>query len=117
MLPHTNFTAFISMQDCQLSARPSHSENSEGRDLKAQEGVHFDLFQRAPWGVKNRHHVGSSLVSATESALIAGAAKTTTGNMAIHATSPDNSQCLKNPTRVGDGKLAMPAAIKLVSPA
>ena len=34
---------------------------------------------------------------------IAGAAKTTTGNIAIHATSPDNSQCLKNPTRVGDG--------------
>jgi len=56
-------------------------------------------------------------VSAIESALIAGAAKTTTGNIAIHATSPDNSQCLKNPTRVGDGKLAMPAAIKLVSPA
>jgi hypothetical protein len=64
-----------------------------------------------------RHHGGSSLVSGTESALIAGAAKTTTGNIAIHATSPDNSQCLKNPTTVGDGKLAMPAAIKLVSPA
>jgi hypothetical protein len=56
-------------------------------------------------------------VSATERALIAGAAKTTTGNIAIHATSPDNSQCLRNTGRVGDGKLAMPAAIKLVRPA
>ena len=61
--------------------------------------------------------LGYSLVSATESALIAGAAKTTTGNIAIHATSPDNSQCLKNPRRVGDGKLAIPVAIKLVRPA
>ena len=65
----------------------------------------------------SRHHVGSSLVSATESALIAGAANTTTGNMAIHATSPDHSQCFKKPAREAEGKLAMPAAIKLVSAA
>jgi hypothetical protein len=63
------------------------------------------------------HDVDYSLVRTTESALIAGAAKTTTGTIAIHATSPDKSQCLINPTRVGDGKLAMPAAIKLVSAA
>jgi hypothetical protein len=56
-------------------------------------------------------------VSATEIALIAGAANTTTGNIAVHATSQDNSQWLKNTIRVGDGKLAIPAAIKLVSPA
>ena len=34
----------------------------------------------------------SSLVSATEIALIAGAANTTTGNIAIHATNQDESQ-------------------------
>jgi len=59
----------------------------------------------------------SSLVSATEIALIAGAANTTTGNIAIHATSQDDNQWLKNCTGLGDGKLAIPAAIKLVSPA
>jgi hypothetical protein len=59
----------------------------------------------------------SSLVSATEIALIAGAANTTTGNIAIHATSQDNIQWLKNSTGLRDGKLAIPAAIKLVSPA
>jgi hypothetical protein len=57
------------------------------------------------------------LVSATEIALIAGAANTTTGNIAIHATSQDDNQWLKNCTGLGDGKLAIPAAIKLVSPA
>jgi hypothetical protein len=56
-------------------------------------------------------------VSATEIDLIAGAANTTTGNIAIHATSQDNSQWLINSTAVGEGKLAIPAAIKLVSPA
>jgi hypothetical protein len=58
-----------------------------------------------------------TLVSATEIALIAGAANTTTGNIAIHATSQDDNQLLKNCTGLGDGKLAIPAAIKLVSPA
>ena len=56
-------------------------------------------------------------MSATEIALIAGAANTTTGNIAIQATSQDNSQWLKNSIGLGDGKLAIPAAIKLVSPA
>jgi hypothetical protein len=56
-------------------------------------------------------------VSAIEIAFIAGAANTTTGNIAIHATTQDNSQWLKNSTGVGDGKLAIPATIKLVSPA
>jgi hypothetical protein len=59
----------------------------------------------------------SSLVSETESALIAGAANTTTGNIAIHATNQDDSQWKKNCAGFGDGKLAIPAAIKLVSPA
>jgi hypothetical protein len=36
-------------------------------------------------------------VGATEIAVIAGAAKTTTGNIASHATSQDNSQWLKTP--------------------
>ena len=76
-----------------------------------------DWHQRKDVGSRYRCHVGSSLVSAIESALIAGAAKTTTGNIAIHATKPDNSQCLKNPTKLDAGKLAMPAAIELVSPA
>ena len=38
----------------------------------------------------------SSLVSATEIALIAGAANTTAGNIATHATSQDSNQWLKN---------------------
>jgi len=59
----------------------------------------------------------SSLVSATEIALIAGAANTTAGNIATHATSQDHNQWLKNCVGLGDGKLAIPAAIKLVSPA
>jgi hypothetical protein len=59
----------------------------------------------------------SSLVSAIEIALIAGAANTTAGNIATHATSQDSNQWLKNCTGFGDGKLAIPAAIKLVSPA
>ena len=59
----------------------------------------------------------SSLVSAAEIALIAGAANTTAGNIAAHATSQDSNQWLKNCTGFGDGKLAIPAAIKLVSPA
>lgn len=59
----------------------------------------------------------SSLVSETESALIAGAANTTTGNIAIQATNQDDSQWKKNCAGFGDGKLAIPAAIKLVSPA
>jgi hypothetical protein len=37
--------------------------------------------------------------------------------MAAHARSQDNSQWLKNSTGLGDGKLAIPAAIKHVSPA
>ena len=59
----------------------------------------------------------SSLVSETESALIAGAANTTAGNIATHAMSQENNQWLKNCIGLGDGKLAIPAAIKLVSPA
>jgi hypothetical protein len=56
-------------------------------------------------------------VSETEIALIAGAANTTTGNIAIHATNEDDSQWKRNCAGFGDGKLAIPAAIKLVSPA
>jgi len=56
-------------------------------------------------------------VSENESALIAGAANTTTGNIAIHATNQDDSQLKRNCAGFGDGKLAIPAAIKLVSPA
>jgi hypothetical protein len=52
-------------------------------------------------------------VSATEIALIAGAANTTTGNIAAHATSQDISQWLKNSAAVADAKLAMPAASSL----
>jgi hypothetical protein len=59
----------------------------------------------------------SSVVSATEIALIAGAANTTAGNIATHAMSQENNQWLKNCIGLGDGKLAIPAAIKLVSPA
>jgi hypothetical protein len=43
-------------------------------------------------GQKRASRGHSSLVSTTEIALIAGAANTTTGNIAIHATSQDNSQ-------------------------
>jgi hypothetical protein len=49
--------------------------------------------------------------------LIAGAANTTTGNITNQATSQDNSQWPTNSIGVGEGKLAIPAAIKLVSPA
>jgi adenosylcobinamide amidohydrolase len=49
----------------------------------------------------------SSLVNASEIALTAGAASTTTDNVAIHAMSQDNSQWLKNSTGLGDGKLAI----------
>ena len=48
---------------------------------------------------------------------MAGAANTTTGNIAIQATSQDNNQWPTNSIGVGEGKLAIPAAIKLVSPA
>jgi hypothetical protein len=56
-------------------------------------------------------------VSATEIASITGAANITTGNIATQAKSHDQSQWLRNPIVVGDEKLAIPAAIKLVSPA
>ena len=58
-----------------------------------------------------------SRVTATEIALIAGAANTTTGNIAIQATSQDKSQWPTNSIADGEGKLAIPAATKLVSPA
>jgi hypothetical protein len=58
----------------------------------------------------------SSRVSATEISRITGAANTTIGNIAIQATSHDPSQWIRNAVSVGDGKLAIPAAIKLVNP-
>ena len=58
----------------------------------------------------------SSRVSATEIALIAGAAKTTTGNIAIHAMSHDNSQWVKNSIAVRDGKTGNPSGDQACQP-
>jgi hypothetical protein len=48
--------------------------------------------------------------------LIAGAASTTTGNMAAQAINQEVAQFCKKLPRASEGKLAMPAAIKDVSP-
>jgi DNA-binding transcriptional regulator YdaS (Cro superfamily) len=62
-------------------------------------------------------HSQSSRVSATEICRITGAANTTMGNIAVQATSHERSQWIRNVVSAGDGKLAIAAAIKLVSPA
>src|SRR6516225_4906018 len=62
------------------------------------------------------YRVCSSRVRASASDLIAGAASRTIGNIVTQAISQDTSQCQKKLPVVTDGKLAMPAAIKHVSP-
>jgi hypothetical protein len=62
------------------------------------------------------YRVCSSRVRATASDLIAGAASRTIGNIVTQAINQDTSQCQKKLPVVSDGKLAMPAAIKHVSP-
>ena len=48
---------------------------------------------------------------------IMGAASTTTGSIVTHEMTQDNSQCVMNWVIVTTGKLAIPAAIRHVSPA
>jgi hypothetical protein len=60
--------------------------------------------------------IGYSCVNAIETVRMKGAARITTGIMTAQAISHDHIQWPKNCRTVADGKLAMPAAIKLVSP-
>ena len=46
-----------------------------------------------------------------------GAASTTTGSIAAHEMTQENSQWVKNWRIVTNGKLAIPAAIRHVNPA
>ena len=46
-----------------------------------------------------------------------GAASTTTGSIAAHEMTQDNSQWIRNWPIVTNGKLAIPAAIRHVNPA
>jgi hypothetical protein len=62
------------------------------------------------------YRVCSSRVRASASDLIAGAASRTIGNIVTQAINQDTSQCQKKLPVVSDGKLAMPAATKHVSP-
>jgi hypothetical protein len=68
------------------------------------------------WALIRIMHSQSSRVRAIEISLITGAASTTIGSIATQANSHDLSQWIRNAVSVGDGKLAIPAAIKLVSP-
>ena len=55
-------------------------------------------------------------VSKSETERIAGAARTTTGSIIIHEMIHDIAQWVRNWPTVTTGKLAIPAAIRLVSP-
>jgi len=59
----------------------------------------------------------SLLVRRKETNRIVGAASTTTGSIVTHEMTQDNSQCVMNWVIVTTGKLAIPAAIRHVSPA
>ena len=59
----------------------------------------------------------SPLVRRKETDRIMGAASTTTGSIAAHEMTQDNSQWARNWRIVTNGKLATPAAIRHVSPA
>src|SRR5579872_4069267 len=60
--------------------------------------------------------VGYSCVNAIETVRMKGAARMTTGIMTAQAISHDHVQWPRNCRTVAEGKLAMPAAIRLVSP-
>jgi len=59
----------------------------------------------------------SPLVRRRETDRIMGAASTTTGSIAAHDATQDNSQWVRNWLIVTNGKLAIPAAIRHVNPA
>ena len=59
----------------------------------------------------------SPLVRRKETDRIMGAASTTTGSIAAHEMTQDNSQWARNWRIVTNGKLATPAAIRHVNPA
>src|SRR6516164_6842924 len=59
----------------------------------------------------------SPLVRRKETDRITGAASTTTGSIAAHEMTQDNSQWMKNRLIVTNGKLAIPAVIRHVNPA
>ena len=59
----------------------------------------------------------SLLVRRKETNRIVGAASMTTGSIVTHEMTQDNSQCVMNWVIVITGKLAIPAAIRHVSPA